>query len=132
QHRSPLPEELLSGGALACQSAREVAERSEVVILMLPDTPDVEKVLFGEEGVAQGLQRGAALLDMSSISPTATREFAERILAEGGEYLDAPVSGGEVGAKNQALTIMCGGARRTFERLLPLLETMGKSITLVG
>jgi len=132
QHRSPLPEELLAAGATACKSAREVAERAEVVILMLPDTPDVEKVLFGEAGVAEGLQRGAAVLDMSSISPTATQEFAKRILAEGGEYLDAPVSGGEVGAKNQALTIMCGGARSTFERLLPLLETMGKNITLVG
>lgn len=132
QHRSPLPEELLAGGAQRCSTAREVAERSEVVILMLPDTPDVEKVLFGEEGVAQGLQKGAAVLDMSSISPTATRDFAQRILAQGGEYLDAPVSGGEVGAKNQSLTIMCGGARSTFERLLPLLEIMGKNITLVG
>ena len=120
QHRSPLPEELVSGGAIACKSAREVAERAEVVILMLPDTPDVEKVLFAEEGVAQGLQRGAAVLDMSSISPTATADFAKRILAQGGEYLDAPVSGGEVGAKNQTLTIMCGGARATFDRLLPL------------
>jgi len=132
KHRSPLPEELLAGGAVACGSAREVAERSEVVILMLPDTPDVEKVLFGEAGVSQGLQAGAAVLDMSSISPTATRAFAERILEQGGQYLDAPVSGGEVGAKNQALTIMCGGSRSTFERLLPLLEIMGKSITLVG
>lgn len=132
QHRSPLPAELLDGGAVACSSAKEVAAQSEVVILMLPDTPDVEKVLFAEDGVAAGLAKGAVLLDMSSISPTATRDFADRILAQGGEYLDAPVSGGEVGAKNAALTIMCGGARATFERVLPLLERMGKSITLVG
>lgn len=132
QHRSALPEELLAGGADACESAEAVARAAEVVILMLPDTPQVEAVLFGEKGVAAGLAPGAAVLDMSSISPTATRDFAARILAQGGEYLDAPVSGGEVGARNAALTIMCGGARNTFERLRPLLEAMGKSITLVG
>lgn len=132
QHRSALPEELLAGDADACESAEAVARAAEVVILMLPDTPQVEAVLFGEKGVAAGLAPGAAVLDMSSISPTATRDFAARILAQGGEYLDAPVSGGEVGARNAALTIMCGGARSTFERLRPLLEAMGKSITLVG
>ncbi|HEX4259663.1 MAG TPA: 2-hydroxy-3-oxopropionate reductase [Acetobacteraceae bacterium] len=113
-------------------SAEAVARGSEVVILMVPDTPDVEQVLFGKDGVAAGLERGALLIDMSSISPIATQGFAKRIAERGCDYLDAPVSGGEVGAKGGTLTIMVGGPTRAFERALPLFETMGKNITYVG
>jgi 2-hydroxy-3-oxopropionate reductase len=105
---------------------------AEVVITMVPDTPDVERVLFGAHGVAAGLAAGTLVIDMSSISPTATKEFAARIAALGGHYLDAPVSGGEVGAKNAALTIMVGGEPADFDRALPLFQAMGKNITLVG
>ncbi|NIJ35071.1 2-hydroxy-3-oxopropionate reductase [Sphingomonas oligoaromativorans] len=132
RHRSPLPPELLAGGARACASPREVAEGAEVVILMLPDTPDVERILFGEDGVAQGLSAGRCVVDMSSIDPIATRRFAGKIEALGCDYVDAPVSGGEVGAKNAALTIMCGAKADVFERVRPLFERMGKNITLVG
>jgi len=126
------PRELLDGGATACDSGKEVAEKSEIVITMVPDTPDVEQVLFGANGVAQGLTAGGIVVDMSSISPIATKEFAKRINELGAEYLDAPVSGGEVGAKNAALTIMVGGAQKTFEKVKPLFELMGQNITLVG
>lgn len=132
QHRSPLPNELLAGGAVACASAREVAAAAELVVLMLPDTPDVERVLFGVDGVAAGLSAGKCVVDMSSIDPIATRGFAEKIAALGCDYVDAPVSGGEVGAKNAALTIMCGGKQAVFESVRPLFEMMGKNITLVG
>lgn len=131
KHRSPLPDELVAGAAV-CNSAREVAENSDVIILMVPDTPDVERVLFGPDGVAQGLSRGKVVVDMSSIDPIATRGFAHRIAELGCEYVDAPVSGGEVGAKAGTLTIMCGGTEAGFERIRPLLEIMGKNITLVG
>jgi 2-hydroxy-3-oxopropionate reductase len=99
---------------------------------MLPDTPDVEAVLFGETGVASGLKRGKTVVDMSSISPIATRDFARRIEALGCEYLDAPVSGGEVGAKAASLTIMVGGPDAAFERVKPLFALMGKNVTHVG
>jgi 2-hydroxy-3-oxopropionate reductase len=132
QHRSPLPQELLDGGATACPSARDVAAKADVIILMLPDTPDVERALFGEDGVAAGLSKGKCIVDMSSIDPIATRGFAERIAALGCDYVDAPVSGGEVGAKNAALTIMCGADEAVFDRVRPLFEKMGKNITLVG
>ncbi len=132
KHRSALPPELLDRGAVGCAAAKEVAERSEAIITMVPDTPDVERVLFGAGGLAEGLSKGKLVIDMSSISPTATREFAKRINDKGCDYLDAPVSGGEAGAKNAALTIMVGGPERAFERARPLLALMGKSITLVG
>ncbi len=132
RHRSPLPEEIMAAGAVECATPREVAERSETVILMVPDTPDVEAVLFGPDGVAEGISSGKLVIDMSSISPTATQDFAARIGALGADYLDAPVSGGEVGAKNAALTIMVGGPGHAFERAKPLFELMGKNITLVG
>ncbi len=132
RHVSPLPEELLEGGAVECATAAEAAARSEVVITMVPDTPDVEEVLFGAGGVAEGLQSGTTVLDMSSISPIETKQFAERIAEKGCDYLDAPVSGGEVGAKGASLTIMAGGSGETFERVRPLLELMGANITLVG
>ncbi|MEN0074920.1 MAG: 2-hydroxy-3-oxopropionate reductase [Paracraurococcus sp.] len=112
--------------------AKSVAAAAEVVILMVPDTPDVEAVLFGAEGVAAGLSKGKLVIDMSSISPTATKGFAERINALGCDYLDAPVSGGEVGAKQASLTIMVGGPEAAFERARPLFDKMGKNVTLVG
>ena len=130
--RSGVPQDLTGAGGRACASPREVAEGAEVVIAMVPDTPDVERVLFGENGVEHGLGSGKTVVDMSSISPIATREFAARINERGCDYLDAPVSGGEVGAKNAALTIMAGGPEAAFERVRPLLELMGKNITLVG
>lgn len=132
RHVSPLPEELLEGGAVECATAAEAASRSEVVITMVPDTPDVADVLFGTGGVAEGLQAGTTVIDMSSISPIETKAFAERIAEKGCDYLDAPVSGGEVGAKGASLTIMAGGSGETFERARPLLELMGANITLVG
>ena len=132
RHRSPLPDELVEGGAVACASRREVAERADVIIAMVPDTPDVADALFGEQGVADGLSPGKLVIDMSSISPIETKEFADRIKAAGCDYLDAPVSGGEVGAKAATLTIMVGGTQAAFDRARPLFELMGKNITLVG
>ena len=123
---------LVDKGGKALTSAKAVAEASDIVILMLPDTPDVELVLFGKDGVAEGLSRGKLVIDMSSISPVATKDFAQRIEALGCDYLDAPVSGGEVGAKNAALTIMVGGRPEVFDRAKPLFDKMGKNITLVG
>jgi 2-hydroxy-3-oxopropionate reductase len=130
--RSGAPQDILDAGATACGSAKEVAQSTEAVITMVPDTPDVEKVLFGADGVAAGLSAGKTVVDMSSISPLATKEFAKRINELGCDYLDAPVSGGEVGAKAGSLTIMVGGPEAAFERVRPLFELMGKNITLVG
>ncbi|HEV7458042.1 MAG TPA: 2-hydroxy-3-oxopropionate reductase [Roseococcus sp.] len=112
--------------------ATAATKAAEVIIIMVPDTPDVERALFGEGGVAAGLSAGKLVIDMSSISPTATKDYAARVNALGCDYLDAPVSGGEVGAKNAALTIMVGGPEAAFARALPLFEAMGKNITLVG
>jgi len=130
--RSGVPQELTAAGGKACASAKEVAQKSDIVITMVPDTPDVEKVLFGANGVAEGLAKGKIVVDMSSISPLSTKEFAQKINALGCEYVDAPVSGGEVGAKNAALTIMVGASQSSFEQVKPLFELMGKNITLVG
>jgi 2-hydroxy-3-oxopropionate reductase len=130
--RKPLPAELTAPGAGSCTSARQVAERSEVVITMLPDTPDVEAVLFGAGGVAEGLTPGKVVVDMSSISPVETKVFARRVAEQGCAYLDAPVSGGEVGAKAASLTIMVGGSPEVFDRVRPLFDLMGKNVTLVG
>jgi 2-hydroxy-3-oxopropionate reductase len=132
RNRSPLPQELLAAGAIACNSLREVAERADLVITMLPDTPDVERALFESDGLAAGLTSGKTAIDMSSISPIATRDFAARIRALGCDYLDAPVSGGQVGAKNATLTIMVGGDAAAFERVRPLFALMGKNITRIG
>jgi 2-hydroxy-3-oxopropionate reductase len=118
--------------ATVCATIKEVAEKSEVVILVVPDTPDVDSVLFGPKGVAEGLSPGKIVIDMSSISPIETKVFAERINKLGCEYLDAPVSGGEVGAKAASLTIMVGGSPAAFDKVKPLFELMGKNITLVG
>src|SRR3569623_3730107 len=123
---------LVEAGGKAAGSAKAVAEAAEIIILMLPDTPDVEAVLFGENGVAAGLKPGTLVIDMSSISPVATKNFARQIAAKGCEYLDAPVSGGDVGAKNATLTIMVGGSEAAFARARPLFEKLGKNITLVG
>jgi 2-hydroxy-3-oxopropionate reductase len=130
--RSGVPQELTEAGGLACSDAKEVAKKSEVIITMVPDTPDVEKVLFGENGVAKGLSPGKIVVDMSSISPLETKKFAARIGELGCEYLDAPVSGGDVGARNATLTIMVGGKEETFATVKPLFELMGQRITLVG
>ena len=129
--RSKVPAELASR-ATVLTSAKAVAEQADVVFTMLPDTPDVENVLFGANGVAAGLAAGKTVVDMSSISPMATKDFARRINELGCDYLDAPVSGGEVGARAASLTIMVGGPQATFDRIRPLLELMGKNITLVG
>lgn len=130
--RRQVPAALLEAGALACRTAAEVARQADVVFLMLPDTPDVEQVLFGPDGVAASLTEGKTVVDMSSISPIETKAFAQRINGLGCDYLDAPVSGGEVGAKAASLTIMVGGPEAAFERVKPLFETMGRNITLVG
>ena len=130
--RSGVPQELTAAGGKTCASAKEVAQNSEIVIIMVPDTPDVEKVLFGANGVAEGLAKGKIVIDMSSISPIETKKFATRVNELGCEYVDAPVSGGEVGAKNAALTIMVGGSEATFAKVKPVFELMGKNITLVG
>jgi 2-hydroxy-3-oxopropionate reductase len=130
--RSGVPQALLDAGGIACANAAEVAARSEIVIVMVPDTPDVERVLFAPHGVAEGLSAGKCVMDMSSISPIATKDYAARIAALGCDYVDAPVSGGEVGAKAASLTIMCGASESAFERVRPLLERMGRNITRVG
>jgi 2-hydroxy-3-oxopropionate reductase len=130
--RSKVLAEIAASNATQCTTPRGVAERADVIFTMVPDTPDVEKVLFGEDGVASGLSKGKTVVDMSSISPIETKVFARRINELGCEYLDAPVSGGEVGAKAASLTIMVGGPEKAFERVLPLFQLMGKNITLVG
>jgi len=128
----PPAKTLLDQGGVACASGKEVARKADVIILMVPDTPHVADVLFSDNGVAAGLSKGKTVVDMSSISPIETKEFARRIEALGCDYLDAPVSGGEVGAKAASLTIMVGGRQDVFDRVKPLFELMGKNVTLVG
>ena len=130
--RSQVPADLLAAGATNCSSAQDVAKRADIIFLMLPDTPDVEKVLFSEDGVASGLSKGKTVVDCSSIDPIATKGFAAKIRALGCNYLDAPVSGGEVGAKAASLTIMVGAEQAAFDHIKPLFDLMGKNITLVG
>jgi 2-hydroxy-3-oxopropionate reductase len=130
--RSGVAAELTAAGGKACASGKEVAQKADVIITMVPDTPDVEKALFGKDGVAEGLSAGKIVVDMSSISPIETKAFAERVRKAGADYVDAPVSGGEVGAKNAALTIMVGASEAAFAKVKPLFELMGKNITLVG
>ena len=132
KHRSPLPPEIMQAGAIACTTPRAVATEADIIITMLPDTPQVEQVLFGENGVVSALSPGMLVIDMSSISPTHTRHFAERIRQAGADYLDAPVSGGEVGAKAGTLTIMVGGDEAVFNKASPLLKLMSQQISLVG
>ena len=128
----PVSRHLVEAGGKAAGSARDAVKDAEVVILMLPDTPDVEAILFGKDGIAEAIAPGTLVIDMSSISPVATKDFAARIAEKGCDYLDAPVSGGEVGAKNAALTIMVGGSEAAYERALPLFQLMGENINRVG
>jgi 2-hydroxy-3-oxopropionate reductase len=130
--RSGVPQEMVEKGGVACRSHREVAEKAEIVFIMVPDTPDVEQVLFAQDGVAAGLSLGKVVVDMSSISPIATKDFAKRIEALNCFYVDSPVSGGEVGAKAGTLTLMVGAREEIFERVKPLFQLMGKTITLIG
>lgn len=131
--RSPGPvDELVDAGAKRSGSSAEVAAASDVVITMLPDTPDVEAVLFGEEGVASGSRNGSLVIDMSTISPVATRGFAERLGRRGVGFLDAPVSGGETGAVEGTLSIMAGGGEDDFARARPLFDVLGGNVVLVG
>ncbi|MFZ9179842.1 MAG: 2-hydroxy-3-oxopropionate reductase [Limnohabitans sp.] len=130
--RRQVPQELLDAGAKACANAAEVAQQADIIFTMVPDTPDVEKVLFGDNGVAKTVSKGKVVVDMSSIDPMATKEFAKKINALGADYLDAPVSGGEVGAKAASLTIMVGGEQAVFDRVKPLFDLMGKNINLIG
>jgi 2-hydroxy-3-oxopropionate reductase len=124
--------DLSAKGAVACRSSKEVAEKSDIIILMVPDTPDVEQVLFGREGVAEGVKKGSVVVDMSSISPIATKEFSEKLQGLGVEMLDAPVSGGQVGAENATLSIMVGGKPEIFEKIKPFFEILGKNIVHIG
>nr|WP_269459817.1 NAD(P)-dependent oxidoreductase [Polynucleobacter necessarius] len=126
--RSKVPETLASSNAQVCASPQEVASKADIIFTMVPDTPDVEKVLFGEKGIASGLSKEKIVVDMSSISPIATKEFAKKINALGCDYLDAPVSGGEVGAKNATLSIMVGGDEAIFNKVKPIFELMGKTL----
>lgn len=128
-NRSPLPKGI---SAEVLDTPADVARAAEVVITILPDTPDVERVLMSEGGVLEGMESGKMMIDMSSISPIETAEMAKAFAEKGVDYVDAPVSGGEVGAENATLTIMCGGTDAAFERARPLFEIMGKNITLVG
>jgi 2-hydroxy-3-oxopropionate reductase len=128
----PVSQHLVDAGGKAAATACDAVKDAEVVILMLPDTPDVEAMLFGENNIAGAIAPGTLVIDMSSISPVATKQFANRIVTNGCDYLDAPVSGGEIGARNAALTIMVGGSQAAFDRALPLFQLMGKNITRVG
>ena len=127
-----MPEAIATSSATQCITSKGVAERADIIFVMVPDTPDVEAALFGENGIAAGLSAGKVVVDMSSISPISTKVFAKKINDLGCDYLDAPVSGGEVGAKNATLSIMVGGSEAVFEKIKPLFELMGKNITLVG
>jgi 2-hydroxy-3-oxopropionate reductase len=127
-----MPEAIANSNATQCLNARAVAELADIIIIMVPDTPDVETALFGDAGVASGLTPGKTVVDMSSISPIETKKFAKRINELNCFYLDAPVSGGEVGAKNASLSIMVGGPAEVFQQVKPVFERMGKNITLVG
>ena len=130
--RRSVPDDLIDAGGKACANGKEVAEKADLIITMVPDTPDVRRALFDEGGIAAGLLPGKIVIDMSSISPIETKTFAKRINDLGCAYLDAPVSGGEVGAKNATLSIMVGGPEDVFDKVRPVLETMGKNITRVG
>jgi 2-hydroxy-3-oxopropionate reductase len=123
---------LATQGGLACSHSREVAQKADIIFIMVPDTPDVEAVLFGKDGVAEGTRPGSIVVDMSSISPIATKEFARRLGAIGVKMLDAPVSGGQVGAENATLSIMVGGQREVFRQVKPYFEIMGRNIVHVG
>lgn len=130
--RGNLPALLLESGAKAYSNPKEVTENSDVIFIMVPDTPQVAEVLFGENGCGFANLKGKIIVDMSSISPIETKEYAKKINELGGQYLDAPVSGGEVGAQQGTLSIMVGGEEASFAKVKPLFELMGKNISLVG
>ncbi len=125
-------QELSTKGAIACKSNKEVAQSADVIFIMVPDTPDVEAVLFGTDSVSEGVRAGSIVVDMSSISPTATKEFAKKLAKKRVKMLDAPVSGGQVGAENATLSIMVGGDLEVFEKIKPYFQLMGKNIILIG
>lgn len=125
----PVADELLSLGAVSVETARQVTEASDIIFIMVPDTPQVEEVLFGENGCTKASLKGKTIVDMSSISPIETKRFARQVNELGGDYLDAPVSGGEIGAREGTLSIMVGGDEAVFERVKPLFELLGKNIT---
>lgn len=132
-NRNPAPfKDLVRKGGIACKSSREVAQNSDIIFIIVPDTPDVEAVLFGKDGVAEDVKPGSTIVDMSSISPLATKEFAKRLSAMGVKVLDAPVSGGQIGAENATLSIMVGGEPEVFEEIRPYLQLMGKNIVHIG
>lgn len=131
-HHNPPVKELSEKGAVACGSSAEVAEKADIIIIIVPDTPDVEAVLFGPKGVAETVKKGSIVVDMSSISPIATKEFAAKLAAKGVEMLDAPVSGGQVGAEQATLSIMVGGKADVFAKIKPYFELMGKNIVHIG
>jgi len=130
--RGSVPANIATSPAKVCASGKEVAQNADMVFIMVPDTPDVAKVLFGDNGVAQGLSKGKIVIDMSSISPVETKEFAKKVNELGCDYLDAPVSGGDVGARNATLSIMVGGEQAVFDRVKPVFEQLGKNVILVG
>jgi 2-hydroxy-3-oxopropionate reductase len=127
-----VPSSLVQAGGKACASGKEAAQKADIVFIMVPDTPHVGAALFDENGIAAGLSAGKIVVDMSSISPVETKVYAKKVNALGCDYLDAPVSGGEVGAKAASLTIMVGGPEAAFEKVKPLFALMGKNVTLVG
>lgn len=131
-HNAGPVKELAEKGAVACRSSAEVAGKADIIFVMVPDTPDVEMVLFGPGGVAESVRKGSIVVDMSSISPIATKTFAEKLAAKGVEMLDAPVSGGQVGAENATLSIMVGGKADVFAKIMPYFERMGKNIVHIG
>ena len=132
-NRSPeKAEELGKEGASVAANPTEVAEKSDIIVTMLPDSPDVRNVVVGEKGVLEGLGEGSLLVDMSTISPVVTEELAEKVKERGASMLDAPVSGGDVGAIEGALSIMVGGSEEDFERAKPLFDVMGSTVTHVG
>ncbi|EJT4819324.1 2-hydroxy-3-oxopropionate reductase [Citrobacter freundii] len=128
----PVADELLSLGAVNVETARQVTDFADIIFIMVPDTPQVEEVLFGEQGCAKTVLQGKTIVDMSSISPIETKRFAKQVNELGGDYLDAPVSGGEIGAREGTLSIMVGGEPDVFARVKPLFDILGKNITLVG
>jgi 2-hydroxy-3-oxopropionate reductase len=124
--------ELQKQGAIPCASSKEVAEKVGIVFLIVPDTPNVDEAIFGKNGIAEGIRAGSIVVDMSSISPIATKEFAKKLKNMNVEMLDAPVSGGQVGAQNASLSIMVGGSAEIFDKIKPFFQLMGKNVALVG
>src|ERR1700754_3383626 len=127
----PVPDDLTRTTTVV-KSSTAVAQAADIVVIMVPDTPDVANVLFADDGVTAGLSKGKLVIDMSSISPLDTQAFAKKINALGCDYLDAPVSGGEIGARDATLTIMVGGPQKSFDQAKPLFDLMGKNVTLIG